>query len=114
MKDWLIVNKYRLISFTILVVAAIVVVLLFASGQSVRDYFFKKYHDVLRWRNDYLSDEIEALAQQKKEDKKITEEKLLEVEEQLSSIASEREGNDEFIETISYRELSELLDSLVK
>ncbi len=114
MKDWLIVNKYRLISFSILLVAAVVVVLLFASGQNTRDFFFKKYHEVLRWRNNYLSAEIETLANQKKEQKKITEEKLVEIEEQLASISSEREGNDEFIETISYRELSDLLDSLVK
>jgi len=114
LKDFLTVNKYRLISFAILLVAALVVILLFASNQSTRDYFFTKYQGVLRWRNDLLVDEIDTMARDKHAQGQITKEKLDDIEEQISSIKEERESNDDFIETISYRELSDLLGSLVK
>lgn len=113
-KDWITVNKYRLISFLILLVSAIIVVLLFASGQGTRDYFFKRYQSVLRWRNDKLVEEIDVIAREKYKQKRITEEKLEAIEDQISSIKEERESNDDFVETISYRELSDLLGSLVE
>lgn len=114
LKDFYAVNKYRLISFLILIVASLVVILLLAANQSTRDYFFTKYQGILRWRNDKLSDEIESMVREKYNQKEITKEQLYRVEEQITSIQEERESNDDFIETISYRELSDLLKSLVK
>lgn len=114
LKQFYLKNKYRIISAIIFAVSAVVVIFLFAASQNTREKLYKVHQKVLSWRNDKLTKEIDDIIEQKKNESESIDSEIEEIEAELITISKTREERDGLIETMSYRDLSDLLHKLSK
>jgi hypothetical protein len=106
-------NKHRIINWAIVIGWALAVILLFATNNRTRDFFYKKYRDILKWQNDAMRKEIDGLIEDKKKDMSRSLEEIAKIENEVKAIEKSREQNDELVEDMAYRDLSDLLSDLV-
>ena len=114
LKEFYFVNKYRIISIGFLAVSVIVVILFFAASRSTRDRLYKAHQQILSWRNDKLTKDIDSIIEQKKQESESISEEILSIESELISVSKTREERDGLIENMSYRDLSDLLRRAAK